>query len=71
VLRNLCFVSQDEHLYHQNILKDVDPIGNTTPDPDTVFTVIVYKAEDPLVVASSKYNNSFRAIWYSYTSVCT
>ena len=33
--------------------KDVDPIGNTTPDPDTVLTVIVYKAEDPLVVASS------------------
>jgi hypothetical protein len=28
-------------------------IGNTTPDPDTVLTVIVYKAEDPLVVASS------------------
>ena len=32
---------------------DLDPTGNTTPDPDTVLTVIVYRAEVPLVVASS------------------
>ena len=35
---------------------DLDPIGNTTPDPDTVFTVIVYNEEVPLVVASSTCN---------------
>ena len=28
-------------------------MGNTTPDPETVLTVIVYKADVPLVVASS------------------
>ena len=32
---------------------DLDPIGNTTPVPDTVLTVIVYSADVPLVVASS------------------
>ena len=32
---------------------DLDPIGNTTPLPDTVLTVIVYNADVPLVVASS------------------
>jgi len=34
-------------------INDLDPIGNTTPVPDTVLTVIVYNAEVPLVVASS------------------
>ena len=33
--------------------KDVDPIGNTTPVPVTVLTVIVYNEDVPLVVASS------------------
>ena len=32
---------------------DLDPIGNTTPVPDTVLTVIVYSVDVPLVVASS------------------
>ena len=32
---------------------DLDPIGNTTPFPDTVLTVIVYRVDVPLVVASS------------------
>ena len=32
---------------------DLDPIGNTTPVPDTVLTVIVYRVDVPLVVASS------------------
>ena len=32
---------------------DLDPMGNTTPVPDTVLTVIVYSVDVPLVVASS------------------
>ena len=33
--------------------KDLHPMGNTTPFPDTVLTVIVYRVDVPLVVASS------------------